>query len=73
MYKRQYLAYRDKECGALIPGRFADLAILDRDILDGDPEGLLKTRVAATMLDGKFLHFTEDAPVVPEEFTEIRT
>jgi predicted amidohydrolase YtcJ len=68
-----YLAYRDRECGALVPGRFADLAILDRNILDGGPEKLLKTRVAATMLDGKFVHLIEDAPVVPEEFTEIRT
>jgi predicted amidohydrolase YtcJ len=68
-----YLAYREKECGALIPGRFADLAILDHDILDGGPEELLKTRVAATMLDGKFVHLTENAPKIPEEFTEVRT
>jgi predicted amidohydrolase YtcJ len=62
-----YLAYRDKECGVLAPGYLADIAILDRDILDADPEELLKVKVVATVLGGEFVHLTEDGPEVPEE------
>ena len=62
-----YLAYRDKECGVLAPGYLADIAILDRDILDADPEELLKVKVVATVLGGEFVHLTEDGPEVPAE------
>jgi predicted amidohydrolase YtcJ len=62
-----YLAYRDKECGVLAPGYLADIAILDRDILDADPEELLKVKVVATVLGGEFVHVTEDGPRVPAE------
>lgn len=59
-----YLAYREKECGVLAPGYLADMAILDRDILDADPEELLKVRVVATVLGGRFVHITEEGPKV---------
>ena len=62
-----YLAYRDKECGVLAPGYLADIAVLDRDILDADPEELLKVKVVATVVGGEFVYLTEDGPRVPEE------
>ncbi len=67
-----YLAYRDTECGTLAPGRYADIAILDRDVLDGSPEELLGAKVVATVLDGKFVHLTKDAPKVPDEFISVQ-
>lgn len=51
-----YLAYRDGECGLLEPGRWADIAVLDRDILDGPADDLLKTRVVATVIGGEFAY-----------------
>ena len=54
-----YLAYRDAECGALEPGKLADLAVLDRDILDGPAEDILKCKVDGTMLGGKFVYLRE--------------
>ncbi|HHY76856.1 MAG TPA: amidohydrolase [Firmicutes bacterium] len=62
-----YLAYRDRECGLLAPGYLADIAVLDRDILDAGPEELLKVKVVATILGGKFVHITEVGPRVPAE------
>lgn len=62
-----YLAYRDKECGVLAPGYLADIAILDRDILDADPEELLRVKVVATVLGGEFVYLTEHGPEVPGE------
>lgn len=40
------------------------MAILDRDILDADPEELLKVKVVATVLGGRFVHITEEGPKV---------
>ena len=57
-----YLAYRDSECGSLEPGRWADIAVLDRDIFDADPEELLKTRVVATVLGGEVVYRAEGWP-----------
>ncbi len=54
-----YLAYRERECGSLDVGKFADLVILDRDILDGPAESLLECKVDATMLGGKFVYRRE--------------
>lgn len=68
-----YLAYRNTECGALTPGRYADIAILDRDVLDGVHDELINAKVVATVLNGKFVHLTEDAPTVPEEFKKVQS
>jgi predicted amidohydrolase YtcJ len=68
-----YLAYRDKECGALEPGKLADMAILDRDILDAPAGDLLKCRVEATILDGKFVYLRDGCGLdVPEGVKDIR-
>jgi len=57
-----YLAYRDAECGCLAKGKYADMAILDRDIFSADPKELLETRALATILDGEFVYVADDAP-----------
>lgn len=68
-----YLAYRDAECGSIEPGKLADVAVLDRDILDAPPEDLLKCRVDATVLDGKVVYLREGSGLeVPQEIKEIR-
>jgi len=40
------------DTGVLAPGRRADLAVLDRDPIAGDPLGIGETRVLATYVDG---------------------
>ncbi len=51
-----HLAYRDGECGTLEPGKLADLAILDRDILEERPEEILRCRVDVTVLGGELVY-----------------
>lgn len=41
--------------GSLEPGKLADLAILDRSLLDIDPEDLKKVQVETTILDGEII------------------
>ncbi|WP_137180822.1 amidohydrolase [Roseomonas sp. AR75] len=45
---------RDK--GSLEVGKLADLIVLDRDVLDGDPAAIAGTQVAATVVDGVIRH-----------------
>ena len=42
--------------GTLLPGRLADLVVLDRDPLACEPEELREVRVVATMLGGRWTH-----------------
>jgi hypothetical protein len=42
----------DETLGTLMPGRHADLILLDRDPLADNPPELLSTRVLATMIEG---------------------
>lgn len=46
-------ASREHELGILQPGMLADLAVLDRNLLDCAPEDIQKTRVLATFTGGK--------------------
>ena len=39
--------------GTLVPGRYADLVVLDRDPYDG---GLDEVQVVATMVGGRWVH-----------------
>jgi hypothetical protein len=49
-------AWRGHETGSLSPGKWADLIIIDRDILTCDPYGIGDTEVLLTLLAGKTVH-----------------
>ena len=50
-----WMLFREKEIGSLEKGKFADLAVLDRDILTCPEEGLRDTRVLRTYLAGRLV------------------
>jgi hypothetical protein len=51
-----WLARDEHRRGKLIPGHYADLAVLDRDPLACPPEELPEVRVVGTMLAGRWVH-----------------
>ena len=42
--------------GSLVPGKLADLVVLDRDVFTCDPPAIAQTQVAATMIGGQFVY-----------------
>jgi predicted amidohydrolase YtcJ len=54
-----YAAGMQDRLGTLIPGRLADLTILDRDIFAIDPLEILQTQVIATVTGGQFVWRSE--------------
>ncbi|MES1246604.1 MAG: amidohydrolase [Actinomycetota bacterium] len=52
-----WLSHDERVRGTLVPGRYADLVVLDRDpfALD-DPEELRNVQVVATMVGGRWVH-----------------
>ncbi len=51
-----WLSHDERVRGTLVPGRLADLVVLDRDPLACEPEELPDVRVVATMLGGRWVH-----------------
>jgi predicted amidohydrolase YtcJ len=51
-----WLSYDERLRGTLLPGRLADLVVLDRDPFGCDPEQLPEIEVVATMLGGRWVH-----------------
>jgi len=49
------LWWEDK-IGSIEPGKLADLAVLDKDILTCPVDDIKETKVLATMIDGKVVH-----------------
>ncbi|MGC9350036.1 MAG: amidohydrolase [Anaerolineae bacterium] len=49
-----YAAGMEKRLGLLVPGYYADLAVLDRDIFSVPPEDLLKVKVRGVMVAGEW-------------------
>ncbi|WP_080802370.1 amidohydrolase [Arabiibacter massiliensis] len=49
-------AGRGDEVGTLEPGKLADMAVLDADLVSCAPEDILKARVLATYLGGRKVH-----------------
>jgi predicted amidohydrolase YtcJ len=51
-----WLSYDERVRGTLVPDRYADLVVLDRDPFACEPEELREVRVVATMLGGRWTH-----------------
>ena len=51
-----YANFEDKEKGSIEAGKVADFIILDRDIINVNEKRILKTRVVATLVDGKIVY-----------------
>ena len=51
-----YALFREHELGSLTPGRLADIAVIDRDLLTMPAESLAHARVAVTIAGGKVVY-----------------
>jgi predicted amidohydrolase YtcJ len=52
-----WLSHDERVRGTLVPGRYADLVVLDRDPFAlADPEELREVQVVATMVGGRWVH-----------------
>jgi predicted amidohydrolase YtcJ len=51
-----WLSYDERVRGTLLPGRYADLVVLDRDPFAVDVEELPELQVVATMVGGRWTH-----------------
>jgi predicted amidohydrolase YtcJ len=51
-----WLSHDERRRGTLVPGRYADLVVLDRDPLTCEPEELREVQIVATMLGGRWTH-----------------
>ncbi|NBI64515.1 hypothetical protein D3Z38_16050 [Clostridiales bacterium] len=58
-YNSAYGIHREHELGTLEPGKLADLAILDHNILEVDPDVIPKTQVLMTIMNGKITYQKE--------------
>lgn len=53
-----YAEFSEKTKGELVPGKWADLVVLDRDITEVSPEKILGTRVLRTVVGGTTVYET---------------
>ena len=51
-----YALFREHELGSLTPGKLADIAVIDRDLLTMPAESLAQARVAVTIAGGKVVY-----------------
>lgn len=51
-----YVNHRDHDTGSIEPGKLADLAVLDRDLLDRGAGAIGEARVAMTLVEGAVVH-----------------
>ena len=57
-----WLAHDEKRRGTLVPGKLADLVVLDRDPYTCSGEELGEIAVVATMVGGNWVHISNNAP-----------
>lgn len=55
-YNGAYAAFEESRTGSLEPGKLADLAVFDGNLLESMPEDIEKTNCVFTMVDGEILH-----------------
>ncbi len=53
-----YASFDESAKGMLAPGYFADLVIIDRDLMTADPTSLADARVTTTIVGGRVVHET---------------
>ena len=53
-----YQMWSEDVTGTLEKGKFADIAVLDRNLFERDPEEILDTQVVMTMLGGRVIYRT---------------
>lgn len=51
-----YVAFQEHENGSLAPGKWADIAVLSRDIMTVPPQAILGTKVLYTIVGGKVVY-----------------
>jgi len=51
-----WISHDERVRGTLLPGRAADLVVLDRDPLSIEPDELPEVEVVATMVGGRWVH-----------------
>ena len=56
----------DHVSGSIEKGKFADLVVLDRNILDCTPEEVGKTRVLLTLIEGNPVFHSDDSPMLTQ-------
>jgi predicted amidohydrolase YtcJ len=54
-----YITHEEGIKGSIEPGKYADIVVLDTDILECDPEDIVKTKVLTTIIDGKVVYERE--------------
>lgn len=57
-----YAARADRSSGKIAPGFAADLVVIDRDLLQVDPEKISETRVLLTLLGGRAVYIAPEFP-----------
>lgn len=56
-----YAEFAEKKKGRLVPGYYADLVVLDRDLLKATPQEILHARVLRTVVAGKTVYLSPAA------------
>jgi predicted amidohydrolase YtcJ len=51
-----YAEFAEKEKGSIDPGKWADLVVLDTNLLQATAREILKARVVATIFNGKVVY-----------------
>jgi len=51
-----FAEFQEKEKGTILPGKFADLVILSRDIFKIDPKEIEQAKVVTTIMDGRMVY-----------------
>ncbi len=55
-YNGAYSMFEESELGTLAPSKLADIVVLDHDLMSEPADGILKTQVVYTILDGKIVY-----------------
>lgn len=55
-YNGAHAAFDENKLGSIEPGKLADLAVFDGDLLNASPEELEKTECILTMIDGEIVY-----------------